>query len=267
MTLDLYQIDAFTDKIFGGNPAAVCPLQHWLQNATLQNIASENNLSETAFYIPSTSNEYDFDLRWFMPEGEVDLCGHATMAAAYVIFNHSDYAQDVIRFSSRSGLLTIKKTTLGLQMDLPVWNVTQTDQREDISHALGIAPTALFRGKYWMAVYDSHETIQALKPDFNALKSINDIDFIIVTSPADDPDLDFVSRFFCPKLGVDEDPVTGSAHCVLTPYWAQTLGSTNLNARQVSKRGGNLICELRHDRVLVSGQAALYMHGKIHVQN
>ncbi len=265
-TLNLYQVDAFTSAVFGGNPAAICPLKEWLPDELMQNITIENNLSETAFFIPSKTTEADYDLRWFMPGGEVDLCGHATLATAYVIFEKLGFTKPRVTFSSRSGPLGVEQTDNGLLMSFPIWDVKETAPRADIESALGQAPSALYEGKYWMASFNSEAEIKALKPNFNALKAIDDIGFLIVTAPSDDPNVDFVSRFFCPQYGVDEDPVTGSAHCVLTPHWAQKLNKTKMHARQISARGGSLICEIKNDQVHITGQAALYLEGKIHVE-
>ncbi len=264
--IDIYQIDAFTDKIFGGNPAAVCPLDAFLPDTTLQNIAMENNLSETAFFIPSQNDETDFELRWFTPNGEVDLCGHATLAAAFVIFNQLNFEKKTIRFSSKSGVLSVEKIdSLRLRMDFPAWDITNTPLREDLITVLGRNPSKLYQGKYWLATFDSEEDVKNLSPDFKGLKDIDDIDFMIVSAQSSQADIDFVYRFFCPKYNIDEDPVTGSAQCILTPYWAKHLNKDALHAYQASARGGHLLCENAQERIYISGQAKLYLHGKIHV--
>lgn len=265
MQTEIYQVDAFTDKIFGGNPAAVCPLNEWLPDQTLLNIAAENNLSETAFFIPSESNDVDYDLRWFMPEAEVDLCGHATMAAAFIIFNHLGFNKKTVKFSSRSGILEVTKENENLCMSFPIWPIQPHNNSEDVSNALGKKPTALFKGQYWMAVFDSEDDIRSMKPNFNALKNLDEIDFLIVTAKSKDNNLDFISRFFCPKLGVNEDPVTGSAHCITAPYWANQFNKTMLYAYQASKRGGHIKCHLKDNHVEITGTAALYMKGIINV--
>ena len=265
MELPLYQVDAFSDKVFGGNPAAVCPLDDWLPDKTLCNIAAENNLSETAFFIPSQEDGIDYDLRWFMPAGEVDLCGHATLATAFVVFEKLDFKKNIVNFSSRSGTLSVSKTKTGLLMDFPIWAIEETSPREDVTAALGAEPKIFYEGKYWLVEFEQEEDVRSLSPDFKSLKAIQDVDFLIATAPANDSDTDFVSRFFCPQHGVDEDPVTGSAHCVLTPFWAERLNKTTLKARQISARGGNLLCALKGERVEINGQAVLYMEGKIHV--
>lgn len=265
MQVDLYQIDAFTDKIFGGNPAAVCPLMSWLPDETLQQIASENNLSETAFFIPSTKQGIDYELRWFTPADEVDLCGHATLATAYVIFNHINTDLETITFNSKSGPLTVTAQNNTLTMDFPIWTVQSCPNLPELNDALGQTPKALFKGKYWMALFETEQEIHTLTPDFAALKNINEIDFLIATSQSQQKDIDFISRFFCPKFGINEDPVTGSAHCITAPYWVNQLGKNTLNAYQASKRGGNVRCTVSENRVEISGQAILYMTGKIDI--
>lgn len=265
MQTEIYQVDAFTNKIFGGNPAAVCPLDHWLPDETLLNITAENNLSETAFFVPSKQEDTDFDLRWFMPEAEVDLCGHATIAAAFTIFEHLNFPKDTVNFSSRSGILSVKKDQDTLRMTFPVWKVEPTVTSHALEEILGKQPKSLFKGHYWMAVFEDENDIIEIRPDFNALKKIHDIDFLIVTAQSKKKDIDFISRFFCPKMGVNEDPVTGSAHCVTAPYWAGQLHKNKLRAYQASKRGGYIECEVKTNAVEISGQAALYMKGVIYV--
>lgn len=262
MQLDLYQVDAFTDKVFGGNPAAVCPLDGWLPDKMLQDIAAENNLSETAFFVPDGKG---FHLRWFTPVAEVDLCGHATLAAAYVIFEHLDFKESAIKLATKSGDLVVEKTQHGLRMDFPAWAVEKASEHHDLTKAIGTKPKAVYRGKYWLAEFETEDEVRMLTPDFKALQSIDDIDFLIITAPAKDKNIDFVSRFFCPKYGIDEDPVTGSAHCILTPFWSNRLNKKTLNAHQASKRGGYIQCESANDRVKLSGQAVLYLQGSIHV--
>ncbi len=262
MKLDLYQVDAFTDKTFGGNPAAVCPLEAWLPDELMQNIAAENNLSETAFFVPDGDR---FHLRWFTPTAEVDLCGHATLAAAYVIFEKLNYGQEIIRFDSKSGELTVEKTANGLMMDFPAWHVEQVAEHNALITAMGKPPKAIYQGTYWVAEFETQQDVENLTPDFKALQSIEDIDFLIITAPSDQNDIDFVSRFFCPKYGIDEDPVTGSAHCILTPFWSNRLNKNSLHALQISKRMGYIHCESANDRVHLTGQATLYLQGTIYV--
>lgn len=270
MQIDIYQIDAFTDKAFGGNPAAVCPLNAWLPDNLLQKIAAENNLSETAFYIPSAQEnphgtKSNFQIRWFTPDGEVDLCGHATLAAAHVLFMERGFIHDSIVFSSKSGLLTVSKSEHGFTMDLPAWQVEKTGKHKKLTAALGAEYKELYKGKYHLALFNDEQTIHAVTPDFKALKNIDDIDFLIITAQSQSIASDFISRFFCPKLGIDEDPVTGSAHCILTPFWTERLGKEEVNAYQASKRGGHLKCTIEKNRVKISGQAVLYLKGQIYV--
>ena len=257
MELTLYQIDAFTDKVFKGNPAAVCPLDRWPSDTDLQAIAEENNLSETAFYVPA---ETGFHLRWFTPKAEVDLCGHATLAAAFVIFNFSDYADNTVKFESRSGELAVTKSDDLLVMDFPSQPATPCATPQLLVEGLGKAPIEVLSSKDYMAVFDTEEDVIALKPNFETLNKL-DLRGVMVTAKGND--VDFVSRFFAPRYGINEDPVTGSAHCALTPYWAGKLNKTKLIARQVSKRTGYIECELKGHRVFLSGKAVKYMEGKI----
>lgn len=263
-TLKIYQVDAFTDSVFGGNPAAVIPLKEWLSDEILLKIAIENNLSETAFFTQNDDGSYH--LRWFTPGGEVDLCGHATLATAYTIFEHLNYEGDDIRFTGLSGDLFINKTEQGIKMDFPAWAREDMQTPQEIIDALGKAPIAYFNGPDCMAVYENAEDIENLSPDFGALKKCETARGIIATAPArKDSGLDFVSRCFFPRLNIDEDPVTGSAHCMMVPYWAQQMDKTTFNARQISARSGDLYCELKGDRVELTGKAALYMIGEIYV--
>ncbi|MGD8443279.1 MAG: PhzF family phenazine biosynthesis protein [Desulfobacterales bacterium] len=257
MELTLYQIDAFTDQVFKGNPAAVCPLESWLSDSDLQAIAAENNLSETAFYIPLVSG---FHLRWFTPKAEVDLCGHATLATAFVIFNLLNYADDTIYFETKSGELTVTKKNDRLVMDFPSQPAKPCATPHLLIEGLGKAPIEVLSSEDYMAVFGTEEDVMALKPNFDALNKL-DLRGVVVT--AEGKEVDFVSRFFAPRYGINEDPVTGSAHCSLTPYWADKLNKTILSARQVSERTGYIECELKGNRVLLSGKAVKYMEGKI----
>ncbi len=257
MELTLYQIDAFTDKVFKGNPAAVCPLERWLTDAELQAIAEENNLSETAFYVPAGAG---FHLRWFTPKAEVDLCGHATLAAAFVIFNFSDYINKTVRFESRSGELAVTKGDDWLVMDFPSQPAKPCATPHLLLEGLGKTPIEVLSSVDYMAVFDTEEDVIALKPNFDALRKL-DLRGLMVTAKG--KEVDFVSRFFAPRYGINEDPVTGSAHCALTPYWADKLNKTKLSARQVSKRTGYIECELKGNRVFLSGKTVKYMEGKI----
>ena len=257
MELTLYQIDAFTDKVFKGNPAAVCPLERWLTDAELQAIAEENNLSETAFYVPAGTG---FHLRWFTPKAEVDLCGHATLAAAFVIFNFSDHIDKTVRFESRSGELAVTKGDDWLVMDFPSQPAKPCATPHLLLEGLGKTPIEVLSSVDYMAVFDTEEDVIALKPNFDALRKL-DLRGLMVTAKG--KEVDFVSRFFAPRYGINEDPVTGSAHCALTPYWADKLNKTKLSARQVSKRTGYIEGELKGNRVFLSGKAVKYMEGKI----
>ncbi len=259
MKIPIYQVDAFTRKLFSGNPAAVCPLESWLPVATMQKIAMENNLSETAFFVDEGDT---YGLRWFTPTVEVDLCGHATLATAHVLFNHLNYDGDEITFSTKSGLLTVKKSGDALLMNFPADEMPETDPPDVLFDGLGLRSDKVFRSDDYMVVLDNEYDVADLTPDFRLLSEV-DARGIIVTAPG--IDVDFVSRFFGPQSGVDEDPVTGSAHTKLTPYWAKVLGKNKLTARQISDRGGDLICELKGDRVELQGHAVSYLSGEIEV--
>lgn len=262
MQLPIYQVDAFTDKLFGGNPAAVVPLKSWIADDLMQKIAFENNLSETAFFVPS---ENGFDIRWFTPTIEVNLCGHATLATAYVIFNVLKYPKNVVSFGSKSGILKVTKEDKWLELDFPVQETVLSETPEGLIESIGKKPTEIYRASDdYMLVYSSQKDIEAIKPDFGALKHIK-ARGIIVTAKAKSKKIDFVSRFFGPGSGIDEDPVTGSAHTKLVPYWAKLLGKTELTAEQISSRKGFLKCTLKNDRVLMAGKGKLYLKGKISV--
>ena len=260
MKIRLYQIDAFTDRVFGGNPAAVCPLDHWIPDKLMQQIAMENNLAETAFFVKDRDH---FDIRWFTPEIEVDLCGHATLATAYVIFNFEHFSDPVIRFGSRSGILRVLKDADFLTLDFPADKPVKRPGPESLLAGMGLKPLEVYRGKTdYMFVYSNAGQIEKLRPDMSKISEV-DARGIIVTAPGDD--VDFVSRFFAPQSGISEDPVTGSAHTTLAPYWAERLGRTELIARQLSKRRGWLRCRIAGDRVEISGQARAYMTGEIDI--
>ena len=257
MKIRQFQVDAFASKAFEGNPAAVCPLQSWLDDGLLQAIAEENNLSETAFFVPSDKG---FALRWFTPVREVDLCGHATLATAHVIFEKLGYADEAITFETRSGDLFVKKKGQQLDMDFPSCPPTPCALPDLLAEGLGQRPIEVWAADDYLAVFDSEATIRSIMPN-QALLAQLDLRGVIVTAPG--IDVDFVSRFFAPKLGIAEDPVTGSAHCALAPCWASKLGKTILSARQVSRRGGNLTCEVKADRVMLSGSAITVMEAEI----
>lgn len=257
MKIRQYQVDAFATRAFEGNPAAVCPLESWLDDALLQAIAEENNLSETAFFVPV---EKGFKLRWFTPVKEVDLCGHATLAAAHVIFENLGYSGQSITFETRSGDLTVKRKGNLLEMDFPSLPPKPCAFSETLAQVLGQRPIEVLAADDYLAVFDSEATVRALTPN-QALLGQLDLRGVIVTAPGSD--VDFVSRFFAPKFGIPEDPVTGSAHCELAPYWADKLGKSTLTAKQVSRRGGNIACEVKADRVILSGHAVTFMEAEI----
>jgi len=258
MQLKIYQLDAFTDKIFGGNPAAVIPLTEWLSDELLQKIALENNLAETAFYIPAGDK---FHIRWFTPTVEVDLCGHATLATAYTIFQYENYSKSIIEFTSRSGILRVEKQGDFLELDLPMDKLTETETPKALIEALGAAPKKTFKGLTdYMLIFDNETQIKTFKPDFRKMAEV-DCRGIIVTAKGNE--VDFVSRFFGPNSGGDEDPVTGSAHTSLTPYWAKVLGKNEFKARQISARGGELTCTLIGERVKIAGRVTPYLIGEI----
>jgi predicted PhzF superfamily epimerase YddE/YHI9 len=257
MKIPCYQVDAFTSTVFRGNPAAVCLLDAWLPDATLQNIAAENNLSETAFTVPRGD---EFELRWFTPTLEMDLCGHATLAAAFVLFTGQNFFGNVIHFHSRSGVLTVTRAGEMFTLDFPSRPAIRCSEPEDSLRGLGAKPAFVLKSRDFLAVFATEAEVHALRPDFATLKNLECLG-IIATAPGDD--CDFVSRFFAPAAGVDEDPVTGSAHCTLIPYWTERLGKNRLTARQISRRGGELFCELIGDRVHIGGKAVLYLRGEI----
>lgn len=260
MELMLYQVDSFTSKPFAGNPAAVCPVDEWPEEHLLQSIAAENNLSETAFVGPG---ENGLAIRWFTPTAEVDLCGHATLAAARVLFARDAVEGDRVEFESRSGMLSVTRLDNGrLEMDFPAWPAEQFEVTPGIAQTLGAVPQELWIAKYYMAVFETEDEVRALQPDMNRVMQL-DSTGLIVTAPG--RDVDFVSRFFAPRVGVPEDPVTGSTHCTLAPYWGQRLGKTAMRARQVSKRGGDLWCTLDGNRVRIAGHAVEVMSGVIKI--
>jgi PhzF family phenazine biosynthesis protein len=260
MKIPLFQIDAFTSKPFGGNPAAVCPLEDWLADGTMQAIAAENNLSETAFFVAEGDG---FRLRWFTPTIEVDLCGHATLASAWVVLNRLDRARSRVEFQTRSGTLTVKRDGDRLAMDFPARSPKSAPDFDAVAEALGARPGELLAARDAFAVFRSEDEVRALKPDFSKIAALEHF-AVIATAPGDaGTATDFVSRFFAPKAGVPEDPVTGSAHCTLIPFWAARLGKTKLFARQVSARGGELWCEEQAERVVIAGHCAPVIEGTI----
>ncbi|MBV4360054.1 PhzF family phenazine biosynthesis protein [Pinibacter aurantiacus] len=258
MSLPIYVVDAFADKLFQGNPAAVCPLQEWLPDDVMQKLAFENNLSETAFFVKE--EEY-YHVRWFTPDFEVDLCGHATLASAYVIFNFIAKKAKTITFNSKSGILTVSKTDEGLiQLDFPAYIAEPVDSANPaLIKGLSIIPQKILKAKNYLLVYESEEEVRKIVPDFNFLNALGSTRVIVTAKGAE---VDFVSRFFVPNSVIMEDPVTGSAHSTLVPYWSKKLGKTTFVARQLSKRSGTLYCEYVGDRVLMAGNAVLYSKGE-----
>jgi PhzF family phenazine biosynthesis protein len=257
MKIKQYQVDAFSSKIFGGNPAAVCPLDTWLDDELLQAIAAENNLSETAFFVPT---EQGFHLRWFTPVAEVSLCGHATLATAHVLFEILDYAKTNIAFTTLSGTLNVTRNGSMLLMDFPAVPAQYCTAPAALLAGLGVHSEAVLAADDYFVVVADEATVRAIQPDFGKLAEL-DLRGVCVTAHGDD--VDFVSRFFAPKFGIPEDPVTGSAHCTLAPYWAEKLGRNKLQARQISKRGGDIQCELKGNRVSLAGYAVTFMQAEI----
>jgi len=261
MRIPLYQIDAFAERPFAGNPAAVCPLETWLPEDVMQAIAAENNLSETAFFVPESEG---YRLRWFTPSTEVDLCGHATLASGYVVFRWLQPERASITFQTeKAGVLTVSRDGDLLALDFPSRPPVPCAMSEPLAAALGRRPAALLTSRDYLAVYNSADDIAVLSPDLAAVAALDKF-AVIVTAPGTGG-IDFVSRFFAPARGVDEDPVTGSAHCTLIPYWATRLGKNRLEARQLSRRGGALSCAFNGDRVTIAGRASPYLEGTITV--
>lgn len=260
MKIAIFQADAFTNQLFKGNPAAVCPLDEWLTDGMLQNIASENNLSETAFFVKEKEG---FHIRWFTPATEVSLCGHATLAAAAVIFRKLGYKAEILNFKSRSGNLKVVRDSDNFVLDFPSDPPEKVEKNPEILSAMGIEPAEWWMGKEdYLLVYQNEGEISSLVPDYEKLKKLTTRG-IIVSAPG--TQTDFVSRFFAPAVGINEDPVTGSAHTTLTPYWAKRLNKTVLNALQLSSRGGSLKCVNKGERVEISGKVTFYMQGIIEV--
>lgn len=259
MEYTLYQVDAFTDRLFGGNPAAVVPMDSWIDDATLQNIAVENNLAETAFFrpIPDDPN-HDFHLRWFTPTFEIELCGHATLATAAVLFRELNWEHDEIRFNSLSGTLTVRKRNNLLELDFPAAPITEKPVPAGFADAIGVEPHYFGGAFFDVAVVKDEAMVKSINPDQAYIAGLDGVG-LVVTAPGED--CDFVSRMFAPKAGIPEDPVTGGAHCSLVPYWAEKLGRKELHGRQVSARIGDLYCTLVNDRVYMAGQSVLYMKG------
>lgn len=261
MNLPIFWVDAFTDRAFGGNPAAVVPLDSWPDDALMQRIANENGISETAYFI--RTGPARAKLRWFTPAVEVDLCGHATLATAHVLFNELGQVESPFRFDTASGVLSVSRKGPLIELDFPSRPAEPAEPPTLLASALGLRPMEVHRTeRTWLCVYENADQVTALTPDFTALGTIVPGRFI-PTAPG--KDCDFVSRFFAPDAGIAEDPVTGSAHCTLAPYWARRLGKTTLHARQVSRRTGELWCELEGDRVRIAGRSVAYLKGQISV--
>lgn len=258
MKTKIYQADAFTDKVFSGNPAAVCPLNEWIADDLMQSIAAETNLADTTFYVP---NGNGFDIRWFTPKVEVALCGHATLATAHVLFTHENYKGSEIVFQSKSGELRVTRNNDWYTLNFPEDTLTETEVTAVLTAGFNHKPIKAYKGKTdYILVFDNESQIKTMQPDFDKIAK-EECRGIIVTAKGNE--VDFVSRFFGPQSGLPEDPVTGSAHTSLTPYWASVSGKTDFTAKQLSARGGFLKCTLNGNRVLISGQAKTFMQGEI----
>ena len=260
MKLSIYQIDAFAEKAFEGNPAAVCPLSEWLSDEMMQSIAKENNLSETAFFVPA---EHEFHIRWFTPVAEVNLCGHATLASAYVIFTFLGFEENTIHFESKSGFLKVEKNNGLLVMDFPSQPPIPCQTPDEIVQAFKNTPVECLKSEDYIVVFDNEDEVASAQPDFDALSKL-DLRGVAITAKSNK--YDFVARFFAPKYGINEDPVTGSAYTQLIPYWSNTIGINKLHAKQVSSRGGEVFCELVGNRVSIAGKAVTYLAGEIEIK-
>lgn len=258
--IPIYQIDAFASKVFSGNPAAVCPLQNWLDEHVMQSIATENNLSETAFFVKEDS---EYHIRWFTPVKEVDLCGHATLATGFVFFKYINLDGSKVHFNSKSGILSVTRDGERLSLNFPAQPPKPCEAPEALLAGLRKEPSEVLCSEDILAVYPSEKDVMELQPDFAQLSKLG-LRGVIITAKGSRAD--FVSRFFAPTYGIDEDPVTGSAHCELTPFWSERLGKNELHALQLSKRGGELFCSMAGDRVIISGRAVEYMKGTIAVE-
>jgi PhzF family phenazine biosynthesis protein len=263
MKLTLYQVDAFTDHLFGGNPAAVIPLKKWLPEELMQKIAMENNLAETVYFVPSSNKDADYDIRWFTPVLEINLCGHATLASAFVIFQILKAKKKKVVFNSKSGLLTVRKKKETILLDFPSWKPEKIESYpQELQEALGGQEiVAVYKNRDLLVELMHEDAVRNARPDFTMLKRLGEK--VIITAPGQS--VDFVSRFFAPTAGIDEDPVTGSAHSQLIPFWSEKLGKTKMEAKQLSARGGDLLCELVGDRVIMGGKAVYYMKATIEI--
>lgn len=260
--MDLYQVDAFTDELFTGNPAAVVPLNQWLSTEKMQQIAMENNLSETAFILHKGVSDYD--IRWFTPETEVDLCGHATLAAAHVVMSYINEGISSLKFNSKSGVLRVEKENEYYWLDFPAQKPKPVSMPKLLPEAIGTIPLMAAYNVDLLVLVESEQMVRDMRPNFDMIRNL-DVRGVIVTAQSDDESIDFVSRFFAPAVGVPEDPVTGSAHTVLTPFWSHKLGKKELIARQISGRGGDLRCIDEGERVKIGGSAVTYLTGSIHI--
>lgn len=262
----IYQVDAFTSKLFSGNPAAVVPLDSWIDDRVLQSIAAENNLSETAFIVPSDDDQFDYEIRWMTPTTEVRLCGHATVAAAHVLYEHLGFERDQIRLSSKSGPLSVERDEAGrIVLDFPEIEIVPSAASPELIEGLGLEPTAVFHSYDLICVFENEQQIRNLDVDYRKLLQIPDVRAIGVTAPGEQ--CDFVARLFAPAVGIDEDPVTGSLYTMLAPYWSKEFGKQVMQAQQLSKRVGHLAVEVSPDkpgRVQIAGHAVTYMAGKIY---
>lgn len=259
MKIPIYQVDAFTSNLFGGNPTAVCPLSEWIDPGLMQSIAAENNLSETAFFVKK--NDF-YELRWFTPEIEVDLCGHATLASGFVLFNHLNYNEGEINFETKSGRLMVQRSGDLITLNFPANPPVKVDTPDRLTKGLGKKPLEVYKSRDYLALFETEKEVLSIQPDFKILEKLDALG-IIITARGDTSD--FVSRFFAPAAGIDEDPVTGSAHTTLVPFWAKKINKTKFHAFQISKRGGELFCQLVGDRVLISGRAKTYLTGEIEI--
>ena len=264
MQLTIYQVDAFTNKLFQGNPAAIVPLEKWLSDEMMQQIAMENNLAETAFFVPSDKEGTDFDIRWFTPTLEINLCGHATLGSAWIIFNKLDYKKEQINFNCKSGKLSVDRRGDVIQMDFPSWKPERFNEYpEELLKALRLNEVVgVYKNRDILIELQDENEVKKCSPDFSLLKGTGYK--VIITAPGADG-IDFVSRFFAPSAGIDEDPVTGSAHSQLIPFWAEKLDKKKMFAKQLSQRGGELECKWWGDRVTMSGQCVFYMQGEIEI--
>lgn len=265
MKLNLYQVDAFTSTLFKGNPAAVVPLEKWIDDELMQKLAMENNLAETVFFVPSQVDGADYDIRWFTPELEINLCGHATLASAFVLYTQLGYNKPSVTFSSKSGLLTVEKNGTNYEMDFPSWKPERiSDYPEGIAEILGVKEIlGAYKYRDLLIEVATEEEVINAKPDFTAMKKTGEM--VILTAKGNS--VDFVSRFFAPSAGIDEDPVTGSAHSQLIPFWSEKLDKKKMIAKQLSKRGGDIICEQKNtERLMMGGECVFYMKGEFEVR-